>query len=125
MRGLSSLPCSVRVMGMVLVEVLVALLLFSVAISGSLQTQLRALGSTRANLAQAQATRLLQDLTQRGAAGTLAGSRTHVPATGNAPHGHAARTLPRLAGVSPRHRVCSGPCSAVYRADTCCTPAFH
>jgi type II secretory pathway pseudopilin PulG len=59
-------------MGMVLVEVLVALLLFSIAVSGSLQTQLRALGSTRANLAQAQATRLLQDLTQRGAAGTLA-----------------------------------------------------
>jgi type II secretory pathway pseudopilin PulG len=69
--GLSSLRQPV--VGMVLVEVLVALLLFSVAISGSLQTQLRALGSTQANLAQAQATRLLQDLTQRGAAVTLAG----------------------------------------------------
>jgi len=47
------------------VELLVALLVFSIAIAGGLRAQLGALVATRDTLAQARAGRLLQDLAKR------------------------------------------------------------
>ncbi|HKK22454.1 MAG TPA: prepilin-type N-terminal cleavage/methylation domain-containing protein, partial [Pseudohaliea sp.] len=57
--------------GFALAEVLVALLLFSLAIAGGLRAQLGALTGTRDTLWQARAGRLLQDLAQRDGAGQL------------------------------------------------------
>jgi hypothetical protein len=54
------------------VEVLVALLVFSIAIAGGLRAQLGALAATRDTLAQVRAGRLLQDLVQRGLGESLA-----------------------------------------------------
>jgi prepilin-type N-terminal cleavage/methylation domain-containing protein len=58
--------------GFALMEVLVALLVFSVAIAGALRGQLGALAATRDTLAKVRAGRLLQDLVQRGLAESLA-----------------------------------------------------
>ncbi|MEQ8265257.1 prepilin-type N-terminal cleavage/methylation domain-containing protein [Pseudohaliea sp.] len=58
--------------GFALVEVLVALLVFSIAIAGALRAQLGALAATRDTLAQVRASRSLQDLVQRGLGENLA-----------------------------------------------------
>lgn len=58
--------------GFALVEVLVALLVFSVAIAGGLRAQLGALAATRDTLAKVRAGRLLEDLVQRGPGESLA-----------------------------------------------------
>lgn len=57
--------------GFALAEVLVALLVFSIAIAGGLRAQLGALTATRDTLAQLRAARLLDDLVQRGDAAEL------------------------------------------------------
>ena len=70
MRGLSrrsSMPA-----GFALVEVLVALLVFSIAIAGGLRAQLGALSGTRDTLLHLRASRLLQDLVQREGVEALA-----------------------------------------------------
>lgn len=69
MFGLSGVPASRK--GFALVEVLIALLVFSIAIVGGLGAQLGALAATRDTLAQVRASRLLQDLVQRGLGDTL------------------------------------------------------
>ena len=53
-------------------ELLVALLVFSIGLAGGLQAQLGALLATRDTLAQARAGRLLQDLVQRDGVAELA-----------------------------------------------------
>ncbi len=70
MCGLKPAPASRR--GFALVEVLVALLVFSIAIAGGLRAQLGALAATRDTLAQVRAARLLRDLAQRGLGESLA-----------------------------------------------------
>ena len=59
--------------GFALVEVLVAVLVFSIALAGGLRSQLGALAATRDTLAKARAGRLLEDLVQRGLGQSLAG----------------------------------------------------
>jgi len=59
--------------GLALVEVLFALLVFSLALAGGLRAQLAALTATRDTLARGQAVRLLQDLVQRDGLSALAG----------------------------------------------------
>jgi len=58
--------------GFALVEVLVALLVFSVAIAGGLRAQLGAMTATRDTLSQLRAVRLLEDLVHRRDAESLA-----------------------------------------------------
>jgi Tfp pilus assembly protein PilV len=53
-------------------EVLVALLVFSIAVVGALRAQLGALTATRDTVAQLRASRLLEDLVQRGDSERLA-----------------------------------------------------
>ncbi|MHA7816198.1 MAG: hypothetical protein ACX93N_06965 [Pseudohaliea sp.] len=59
--------------GVALLEVLVALLVFSIAGLGGLRAQLGALAATRDTLAQARAGRLVLDIAQRHGAAELAG----------------------------------------------------
>lgn len=68
--GLSETQSSCH--GFALVELLVALLVFSIAIAGGLRAQLGALAATRDTLARLQAARLLDDLVQRGDVENLA-----------------------------------------------------
>ena len=63
----SSMPA-----GFALVEVLVALLVFSIAIAGGLRAQLGALSGTRDTLLHLRASRFLQDLVQREGVEALA-----------------------------------------------------
>jgi prepilin-type N-terminal cleavage/methylation domain-containing protein len=58
--------------GFALVEVLVALLVFSIAIAGGLRAQLGAMTATRDTLSQLRAVRLLEDLVHRSDVGSLA-----------------------------------------------------
>lgn len=61
-----------RPSGFALAEVLVALLVFSIAIAGGLRAQLGALSGTRDTLLHLRASRLLQDLVQREGVAALA-----------------------------------------------------
>jgi type II secretory pathway pseudopilin PulG len=61
-----------RARGYALVEALVALMVFSLAMAGALRVQLGALTATRDTLAQARAGRLLQDLAQRDGLASIA-----------------------------------------------------
>ena len=71
--------------GFALVEVLVALLVFSLGIAGGLRAQLGALTATRDTLAQLRAVRALDDLVQRGDASGLASlAPAALPIAGNA-----------------------------------------
>lgn len=85
MCGLRRAPASRK--GFALVEVLVALLVFSIAIAGGLRAQLGALAATRDTLVKVRAGRLLEDLVQRGLGESLAVlAPATLPIIDGAPH---------------------------------------
>lgn len=76
------MPGGTRQRGMAMVEVLVALLVFSLALAGALEAQLRAFSSTRSTVAALRGLRLVADLAQREGVATLAaGAPVSLPLT--------------------------------------------